>query len=529
MNWPLTISEEDFDIIYKGLNIDKSIFKREPESDADYITNFLVSKLWRLNNLYTIIDKDGVKQIFNMNRSQHVVYAALLRHPRLIILKSRQQGISTFWLISYFDDAKFYDNLSVGMMAQGLEEASTLLERVKLADENFPAGLQEFLGLSLVQDNTKAIGWNNGSTIFIRTSFRSATLQRLHVSEMGKIAAKAPEKAKELKTGTLQTIKPGNPVVIESTAEGRNNAFHSMWYSAIDHIGQRGPKDFYPVFLSWLDDPDCTLNIPQRETTKSLSYFSKLEEDTGRVLTDEQRWFWIAQERELGDDVYQEYPGTPEEAFAAVRDGTYYAQIFREQKDNIVENLYDENLDVSVAIDLGMNDTMVMLFFQQHRDELRIIDEYHNSGEAILHYVQILRGKNYTYADIYLPHDAKVKELGTGKSRVDIFREHGVKARVMRRTRSVHNDIELVRNTIPRIKVDASLDYILDTFRNYTKQWDDKLGVWKDKPLHNEWSNPADAIRYAVIASRKNVLLADEKKNKKRAAYYERRNVGFDI
>jgi hypothetical protein len=35
---------------------------------------------------------------------------------------------------------------------------------------------------------------------------------------------------------------------------------------------------------------------------------------------------------------------------------------------------------------------------------------------------------------------------------------------------------------------------------NYTKEWDERLGVFKDKPLHNEWSHAADAIRYMVVS-----------------------------
>ena len=48
--------------------------------------------------------------------------------------------------------------------------------------------------------------------------------------------------------------------------------------------------------------------------------------------------------------------------------------------------------------------------------------------------------------------------------------------------------------------IDSSLDIILDTFQNYTKEWNEKLGVWRDKPLHDKWSNPADGIRYMCMS-----------------------------
>ena len=44
--------------------------------------------------------------------------------------------------------------------------------------------------------------------------------------------------------------------------------------------------------------------------------------------------------------------------------------------------------------------------------------------------------------------------------------------------------------------------YIIKMFGRYTKKWDDVLGVFREKPLHDEWSNPADSLRYAVMGSR---------------------------
>ena len=501
--WYLNIDREEFETLYPSGEVE--LFVREPESDEDFIANYLPNKLWRLNNLYTIVDKDGNKMRFNMNRAQHRAYAAMLRHPRVIILKSRQQGISTFMLINYFDDGIFIEDLNIGMLAQGLEEASTLLERVKVAWDNFPPEIKEFLGVRVVKDNSKEYSFSNNSKIFIRTSFRSATLQRLHVSEMGKIAAKDPLKAKELVSGTMQAIKAGNPVVIESTAEGRKNQFYKMWYASADFVGERALKDFKPLFLSWVDDPDCVAAIPQRATADDVSYIDIVERELGVELTDEQRWWVIGQRRESGDDFDQEYPYNPESAFAAVRDGAYYAQLWKKHG-RVVEGLYDPALAVRVAMDLGMNDTMVMVFYQRHINmagllELRVVKEYHNSGEGLEHYVQIMRTTGWRIEKVVLPHDVKVKELGTAKSRLAILRELGVRgAKVLPRTSSVANDIELVRRALPNIVLSDGCDYIEDMMHNYTKQWNDKLGCWSDKPLHDEWSNPADAIRYMVIA-----------------------------
>ena len=130
----LRISEKTFNRLYPDLVGYYDFFNNPVPSDIskeDFERIYLPSKLWRLNNLYTVVDKHGNAVRFVMNEAQHVVYAMTRQHPRVIILKSRQQGISTFWLVSYFDDGLFQELLAIGLMAQGVDEASTLLERTK--------------------------------------------------------------------------------------------------------------------------------------------------------------------------------------------------------------------------------------------------------------------------------------------------------------------------------------------------------------------------------------------------------------
>jgi len=515
--WTLTnITEEQFDKLYDGTDVMlvKELFKREPTSDEDVLMNFLPSKLWRMcSGLYKVENKEGDLVPFEMNYAQHFVYAQYLKHSRNLILKSRQQGISTYWLLFALDLCLTEANTKAGLMAQGLQEAKTLKERLERAYDNLPEGVLELLGVKNTVRNNSEFALSNDSKVYIATSFRSGTLQFLHISEFGKISAKTPEKAKETRTGSLQAIRGGLPVIIESTAEGRHNAFYEMWVQAESHEGNLAPKDYQAVFLSWVDDPDCTISVPQVITREIEEYFTEAGEkwliDRGYPLevTKGQKWWLAAQLREFGGDwdmLNQEYPILAEYAFNATKDGTYWAKLFRTEvvsRGRVVEGLYEESLPVNVAIDLGMNDTMVLVFYQLHNSEIRVIDEYHNSGEGILHYVEVMRSKGYRYSSVYLPHDAIVKELGTGKSRFAIFREMGVPVRLLPRTRSVVNDIELVRKAIPYMYFDAkNTKYLQLAMENYTKEWDDRLGVFKDRPLHNEFSHPADAIRYMIVS-----------------------------
>lgn len=523
----LTITKEQFRKIYEGTRIleYEDIFFTEPKDEADLQKNYIVSKLWRLNNVYTIVNKHGKQVRFRMNLSQHKVYAASLRHSRLIILKSRQQGISTLWLVSFFDDACTVRNFSIGLMAQGQDEASTLLQRVKLLWETLPPSFKAYLNLAIATDNTKALSLSNGSSIFVRTSFRSTTLQRLHISEMGKIANKYPEKAKETKTGTLQAIAPGNTAVIESTAEG-DNLFKDMWDNAVKYYGELSAKDFLPVFLSWLDDPDCVEHRPQTITDKQEKYFLQVEKELGYPLTQEQKNFWVMQYRELGEEIYQEYPATPIEAFMSNKEGAYYARLYLEwvkgHKRETPE-LYDKNLDVQVAIDLGMNDTNTLTIFQDYNDSTRIIDEIYDSGQDIKYYCDELKKKPYfdNITHVILPHDAEVKDLTSGKTRTQVFAEElpGVDITVLERI-GVNTGIEAVRQMIKRLWIDPRCTYLISCLFNYCKEYDEKRNRWRDKPNHDEYSHGADSIRYVAIGSR-----AFKFKERKRSS----RNSGHDV
>ncbi len=510
VDWYLTIPKKEFKKIYAGTSVlkDMHLFETQPNTDNDMLINYMSSKLWRLNSLYGIRDKFGTPLKFNMNRAQHKTYAQALKHPRMIILKSRQQGISTFWLVSFFDDAITLDNLIVGLMAQDKDAASDLLERVDWAWDDMDPGVLAFLGVERTVNNSKETAFSNGSKIFVRTSFRSGTLQRLHISELGKIANKYPEKAKETNTGSLQTIKAGNPVIIESTAEGKDNMFAHKWKKAEELIGARSPMHFAPLFLSWVDDPDCNIHVPVRFTKEDREYFQMVERDLEIDLSDTQRWWAAAKRDELLEEFDREYPYNPESAFAQSRDGTYYGRMIKTLKDEgrVMKDLFDPALKVVVSFDLGISDSFEMLFWQKSimlngRVAIYLIDHYHNTGEGLSHYVKVLRDKNYKYERFILPHDAKKRELGAAKSISGQLRDLGLNKQRVLPLSEILAGIQAMREIFPLLYIDADrCDYVISAFENYTKEWDDARGVWKDKPRHDEWSNPADAARYYALS-----------------------------
>ena len=162
---------------------------------------------------------------------------------------------------------------------------------------------------------------------------------------------------------------------------------------------------------------------------------------------------------------------------------------------------------VVTAWDLGMNDQTSIVFAQFIGSEIRVIDYYENNGMALDHYVQMLRDKahehGYIYGTTILPHDAKVRELGSGKSRIEILSELGIRdVNVVPQIR-LDDGIAAVRMGLSRCHFDeGKTKYLMKCLRNYHKEWVDKARTWRPRPEHDWSSHAADAFRYLITGFR---------------------------
>ncbi len=287
-----------------------------------YIKAHLSDVWWRLNNLYKIVNEDGELVTFRMRPAQRELFKNM--HYRNIILKARQLGFSTGIDIYLLDQALFNKNLSCGIIAQDLPAAGEIFStKISIPFDNLPVWLR-----ATFQINTRREGANgghiefaHGSKIRVSTSFRSGTVQRLHISEHGKICAKYPAKAKEVRTGTLNAIKDGCIVFIESTAEGVGGDFHTMSTRAMD-LGQLNlpltSQDYKFHFFAWWQDPKYQTSVPTgglRLSKYHQAYFAAVEQTMGITLLDEQKQWYIRKEIEQQEEMKQEFPSTPSEAF----------------------------------------------------------------------------------------------------------------------------------------------------------------------------------------------------------------------
>jgi len=229
--------------------------------------------------------------------------------------------------------------------------------------------------------------------------------------------------------------------------------------------------------------------------------------DGTAVISDEV----IQDEREAGmpeEMVQQEFFCSFESPFV----GAYYgSQMLRAEKDlRITIVPYEPKLLVDTYWDLGVRDATAIWFVQVHGFENRIIDYYEASGEGLQHYVKVLRGNidggehrtQYAYGRHTGPHDIEVKELGTGKTRIETAKSLGLKFMVCRR-HEVEDGIEAVRNVLATCWFDQEkCKRGIEALRQYRKEWDDKHKCFRNHPLHDWTSNGADAFRYFAMGRR---------------------------
>lgn len=278
------------------------------------LKKLLSDKSWRMENLYYITDKRGQKIKFKPNRQQRKFRES--KHKRNINLKVRQIGFTTDACIDALDDCLFTPNYHAGIIAHNLDDAEKIFtNKVKFAFDNLPGPIRD--AREPRNDRAGELRFPNGSSISVSTSFRGGTLQKLHVSEFGKICAKYPEKAREIVTGAFNAVPLDGEINIESTAEGMSGYFFEMCERAqLQDPKSLTPMDFKFHFFPWWEAEEYRLP-PQGITVPDAlaGYFERLKNEYNITLDAHQKAWYVKKWEEQGDDMHREYPSYPEEAF----------------------------------------------------------------------------------------------------------------------------------------------------------------------------------------------------------------------
>ena len=178
----------------------------------------------------------------------------------------------------------------------------------------------------------------------------------------------------------------------------------------------------------------------------------------------------------------------------------YGKQLAQAREDGRISKVpFDGSAPVYAAMDLGVGDSTAICFFQTVGQEIHFIDYYESAGEDLAHYINVLSNKPWEYRQIFLPHDARARELQTGKTREEFFREHGYNnVTILRPSRYTFGQDDINMTARPKFSRcwfdDTKCTRLLECLAAYHYEYDEKNKLLKDRPHHDWSSHGADAF-----------------------------------
>lgn len=210
---------------------------------------------------------------------------------------------------------------------------------------------------------------------------------------------------------------------------------------------------------------------------------------------------------------------TPEEfaqemecSFEAPNSGAYFAKALHEAEiDGRIGIVpYDPKLPVWTSWDLGMDDSTAIWFVQlSPGGEIRWIDYHESGGVGLEEYAAVLNARRYVYAKHILPHDVDVRELGTGRSRLDVLGGLGVRPVKIVPAMNPIERINALRMMLPRSRFDAGrCAQGLKALWHYRREWNAGAEVFRPNPVHDWASHGADSAGHLAIGLEERVRTA---------------------
>lgn len=198
-------------------------------------------------------------------------------------------------------------------------------------------------------------------------------------------------------------------------------------------------------------------------------------------------------------------------SFDSALKGAIYADELNEvfMRNRLMDKLYDKTLPTHVVFDLGFTDATVAIYWQEAPSvhgslPIRIVYVEATQGKDIFYHIDKLHSFAGDLGEVWLPHDARARNLQTGRSLVEQFLEQEIRPRLVP-NHKVRDRIAATRKMFPLIAFDkAATEELIEALKGYRRVWDDKHLIFSDIPLHDWCSDYADAFGYlAVVAQPK--------------------------
>lgn len=240
---------------------------------------------------------------------------------------------------------------------------------------------------------------------------------------------------------------------------------------------------------------DKETNFPGALHDPDWFYASYKASETGILPAEE-----LAAARKVmtADEYAQEFECSFE---AAVKGAIYAAELEASRAGGRVSTVpYDPILPVDTDWDLGVGDATAIWFSQSLRSgEIRLVDYYEASGEGLPHYAQVLKDKGYSYGQHWAPHDIAVRELGSGRSRIETALTLGIKFQICPNI-PMEEGIHAARMLFPRCWFDAvKCAPGLEALQHYKRDYNQRLNEFKATPVHDWAEHGASAFRYLAV------------------------------
>jgi hypothetical protein len=232
--------------------------------------------------------------------------------------------------------------------------------------------------------------------------------------------------------------------------------------------------------------------------------------DTGQLSEQEQRDALKEYQALYGEDVgraqfAQEYYC---DWSAAILGAFYALEMARVRNEERISDTLDVPAGTLVhhAWDLGVSDDTSIWFFASVGAQVYVLDHYAASGVGLEHYVDIIEERHRQYGwrrgTDYVPHDARIKEWGSGRTRVETMQSMGLNPMLVPHA-SLNDGINAARRTLPLCVFHARCeDTGIAALEQYRREWDDEKKAFRQSAVHDWTSHPADAFRYLSLAWR---------------------------
>lgn len=193
--------------------------------------------------------------------------------------------------------------------------------------------------------------------------------------------------------------------------------------------------------------------------------------------------------------------------FSGAIQGSYYGEAIdlAEKQGRIGEFLYRPEHTVNTYWDLGVGDETAIWFVQFIDSKIHIVDYLEANSKGLDYYIKELQNKPYVYEDHYAPHDIRVREFGSGLSRIETAKSLGINFKITPKL-TREDGINAARLLLARCYFNNTSDGVklgLSALKQYHRKYNEELRVYDDKPQHDWSSNAADAFRYLAVAAKK--------------------------